>query len=490
MATKAELKARLTLDKSLFDRGISLAQSGASRLATGLTSVARVGARGFTMMGIAAVGLGTAITLGIKKAFDLGGSLADMSAISGRSARDILLLRRALQDAGVSMEKIDRYVLTGQDRGQVVARALRNMTAANWADVARSVGYQATILDKNAGVFDRVSDLLGRSGDKLTGFFVGAADRVSATLLPLLERFDRTDFAGFGQRFGDGLVQGARVLTGLFNNPALLFDTASNYFRASILGLGNVLIAVFKSGISFFQDGMLQALASIGMSITATMIEAFQKPIAYFHAGIEEAMGGGGGSKSAIDFQIKTKTKLRDLVGRNMGGGLNSIGRGYQQDIDILEKQKGTLPSFQDRYRRILKEGVRFGLGEGNSAGEWRAQASQTANEAITRAANIARNLQVPDVMGAGAAMAGNRGNLSAAASRGAAALDNRISPFDFISGGYLWPKGSLLPAGVMPPGYSNYSMPQTKPAGAEMPLHQELSKQTGLLEELVDEWR
>jgi hypothetical protein len=488
MATRAELRARLSLDKSVFDRGIAAAQIGATRLAGGLTSAARIGTHGFVALGAAAVGLGAAITVGIKKAFDLGGNLADMSAISGRSARDILLLRRALEDAGVSMEKIDRFILTGQDRGHVIARALKNITAeGGWADAARSVGAQADILGRNASVFDRVNDLLGRSGDKMQGFFVGVADRVSASLLPLLERFDRTDFAGMGQKFGDALVNGANVLTGLFNNPQLLFGTASTYFRAAVLGMGDVLIAVFKAGINFFQDGMFQALGAIGSAVIATLVEAFQKPIAYLQAGIQHAMAIASGGPGAVGSQIAMMSRMRDSIGRNMSGGLNPLGRSYQNKINELEKQRGSEPTFQQRYQSILSSGVKFGLGEGMTADEWRAQANGLANEGITKAARVALNFKVPDVLGAGAALNQNNGNLGAAATRGAAVLGNRVSPFDFISGGYMWPKGSTLPGGIVPPGYNEYKTPGNRQGIDITPLKDEQVKTNDHLRDLVE---
>lgn len=129
----ATASVTLALNQSTFLAGLARASASVRGLGS---SVASIGAKGFAVAGAAVTAFGTATAYGIKKAFDLGGTLADMSAISGRSTREILLLRRALEDAGISMEKIDRFILTGQDRGQVIARALKNLSSGDWKDAA------------------------------------------------------------------------------------------------------------------------------------------------------------------------------------------------------------------------------------------------------------------------------------------------------------------------------------------------------------------
>lgn len=401
----ATASVTLALNQSTFLAGIARAQSSVSALGT---SVGRIGSRGFLIAGTAAVAFGTAAAVGIKKAFDLGGSLADMSAISGRSVKSILLLRRALEDAGVSMEKIDRFILTGQDRGEVIARALKGITAADWADAAKSLGTQADVLDKNAATFDRISDLLGRSTDKLQGFFVGAAGSLGKSLLPILEKFDKLDFASQGAKFGAGLLLGAQALVGFFKKPELIFKTATDYFGAAIFGVGNVLIAVFKTGIQFFRDGMLQAFVGIGSALAATLIESFKRPLAQLQAGFEELVGGGsnGPNERGLKARIAFNEAARDIGGKDMSGKLNSIGVGIQKQIDAdLAQLKNTIP-FEQRVQDILKAGgPRLGFGEGQTADQFRKQATQQSGAALDALSKAAADFKVEDVLGVSEAL-------------------------------------------------------------------------------------
>lgn len=291
MATAA---VTLQLHQSQFLAGLARAQGAVRGLSS---SVGQVGKVGFLVAGAAAITFATATAVGIKRAFDFGGKLADMSAISGRSVTNILLMRRALEDAGVSMEKVDHFLLTGQDRGGLIQAALKTISAGDWADAAKSIGKQAEILDKNAKTFDRISDLLGRAGQKLEGFFVGAASKVATSLLPFLEKFDKMDFASQGEKFGSGLLQGMQALVGFFQKPEVLLGPFQDAFTAIILGIGNVLLAVFKKALSVLQAGA-QAF--------------FEKVLEPVKDGVDFWTGGEAKSKSIADrtLEIANQTPL------------------------------------------------------------------------------------------------------------------------------------------------------------------------------------
>lgn len=410
---------KLGLDTSAFSAGIRSAQAGITKLSSGITGAARIGSRGLIIAGVAALGLSTALVVGVKKAFDLGGSLADISAISGKSVKNLLLMRRALEDAGISAEKIDRFFLTGQDRGGVIAKAMKNLSAKDWKDAAASVGKQADILDKSSAKFDRVSDLLGRSGDKLQGFFVGVADKISSSILPMLEKFDKVDLSGIGQKFGDGLVKGAEALAGLFDNPKLLVSGIEAYLSVAMLNTGNVLIAAFKSGIVFFKDGMSQAVTGIGEIIAATVMAAFEKPIAFFAAGILTAIdkvaaifGEGsdfdiGIKKSKIERAKKDYAVLSQTPGWGQGTQGKRIKDAKKKEISDMEAEMEksikagakTGMSFDQHYNESLREGRK-------TVAKLQAAGSANIVSGVTGAINAAKGFKVEDVLGAGAANA------------------------------------------------------------------------------------
>lgn len=381
----ATASVKLELHNSQFLAGLARSRAAVAGLGASVSSIGAAGlVKGLAAGAAGVVALGTAAAYGIKKAFDFGGQLADMSAISGRSVTNILLMKRALQDAGVSMEKIDRYLLTGQDRGGLIEKAMKSISASDWADAAKSIGSQATLLEKNAKTFDRVSDLLGRSGDKLRGFFVGAADSIGKALLPILERFDKMDFASQGQKFGDGLLVGAQALAGFFKNPETLFKSFEDGFTAVVLGIGNTMAAVFTKALSVLQAG---AQAAFEFLLSPNTIQGWRKSI---------------------------NSALIELAGKNMSGGLNSIGRSLQKQIDEGEAAAAgsDKTSFPDRMLAIANEAPL----EVNDI-FFAKEALKNAQAGLKKASGIGRNILPPGME------AGSRNKLEESQQAAAAAI-------------------------------------------------------------------
>jgi hypothetical protein len=446
MPAKVELKARLSLDKSLFDRGIVAAQGGARQLATGLAGIARIGTKAFAFAGAAAIGLGTGIAYGTKRAFDLGNSLKELSSRTGILPGKLLVLQRAFKDAGLeaedigpSINRMQRYLESAGDKGlgkfglnlaqlkalrpdqqfEAIGKAIAGIRdpaektkavmdifgksggklldlfgdPTAMQEAAAAVGKQAAILNQNAGLFDAISDKLGHAGTKLQGFFVGIAGGLADSLLPILNKLDTLDLSGIGQKFGQSLVTGAQALVGFFSNPAALFDATTSYFRVAVLGIGNVLIAAFKSGLQFLQSGLIQVFASVGSAITATLLEAFARPLATFQAQIE----------NVLETMLKgahTKTPW---------------------ELARVMKEGATGANIPKRTEEILKEGgARFGGGAGMTAEQWRKQAREQFNAGMDKAAAAAKGFNIEDVLGAAQAMDIARAQTAAAAQRGA----------------------------------------------------------------------
>lgn len=205
------------------------------------------------------------IPSGLKNAFDLGGELSDISARTGIAAGDVMILRQAFKDAGVSEENLRNGInkmqkeLVAASNGSASAQesfsalgldldALRSMdpksqfeeigrainqlddpaerasaamkifgksgaemltvfsdSKGGLANASKTLGAQAEIMNRQSVTFDRISDLLNSAGSKLQGFFIGLADKVAPMLLPLLERFNSLDFSSWGQSIGNAV---------------------------------------------------------------------------------------------------------------------------------------------------------------------------------------------------------------------------------------------------------------------------------------------
>lgn len=262
-----------------------------ANLARSLARFAAIaGAITFAAAVAGAVKLGNAL----KKAFDAGGALSDLSAQTGIAVKQLAILQQAFEDNGVSADQVGTVVnklqrsisdfgndLSTQVRAferlgisydaiksktplqqfQMVQQALAKMEdptarAATAMEIfGRSggnmlalfqdgnaisnamvtVGSAADLLDKNAGKFDRISDLLNSAGSKLQGFFVGVGDVAADKILPVLEKFNAIDFAAMGQNF------------------------AQNF---NLVKLNAIFTSGLKLAAEVFQDGLIKAVTA------------------------------------------------------------------------------------------------------------------------------------------------------------------------------------------------------------------------------------
>jgi len=339
-----------------------------------------------------AVALGAAFSArafadGLKGAFDLGGAMQDLTDQTGVAVREAFILRSQLADSGLAAEDFGGVInkmqkALGSDEGRKAIAALglsfqdlKNETPdvqfvsigkaiakisdpagraqaamelfgksggkllALFADPdfgkgSEALQKQATILAKNAGTFDQISDRLGRAGNILRGFFLGVADRVSATLLPLLDRLEQIDLTGIGQRFGDGMSLAVNAIKTGFSDPAALFGVALDFLRAGLLGAGNLFIAAIRfvgnllSADTFFA-GLVQGFVALEMIIFGTLIRAFEGPLKFFRDG--------------FIFAVESAIALFDTVMDKLTPGGSAAGNESRARSDQFLNQRATL---------------------------------------------------------------------------------------------------------------------------------------------------
>ncbi|MBE2179906.1 MAG: hypothetical protein IAE97_05500 [Chthoniobacterales bacterium] len=248
------------------------------------------------------------MSAGLKGAFDAGDRFADLSARTGVAVKDLVVLDRAFQNAGMSGEQVGPSInrlqkalagvnedgeptnamfqrlglsmetLQGLDPGgqfTAVGKAISSIAdptdraaaamgifgksggellalfadAGAFGDAAAQVGTQAEILQRNAVIFGKISDQLGLVGTKVQGFFVGVADKVAPVLTPLMDFFAGADFAAIGQRLGDSLALGIQALTD-GSIWSILLDSAK---------------VAIGSAINFLWAGMQSAIVGAGL---------------------------------------------------------------------------------------------------------------------------------------------------------------------------------------------------------------------------------
>ncbi|MBI5817466.1 MAG: hypothetical protein HZA88_00600 [Verrucomicrobia bacterium] len=260
---------------------------------------------------------------GFKAALDMGGTLSDLSARTGQSVKDLVILRQAFENAGVGADSVGPTINLmqkalagiseeGEPTNKIFERLGLNMaelksssavdalqtisdkisalpTAAERAeaamkifgrtggsmlallgdkgalgDAATMVGGQAEILARNAAIFDRASDILNASGVKLKGFFVGLADKLTPQLAPLLEMFNKMDFSSWGQRIGDAINTGIAAF-----KSGELVALLSAAFDLVGMRLVNTISNAIQMGAEFSVPvlaGLLSAAVKVGFS--------------------------------------------------------------------------------------------------------------------------------------------------------------------------------------------------------------------------------
>lgn len=240
-----------------------------------------------------------------------------------------------------------------------------------------------------------------------------------------------------------------------FRNPAGAIDVFAASLQAAVLGVGNVLIAVFKTGATFFKDGLLESLAGIGQVLTGIMLKAFTPAVAYLQASIEKAFAIGSNiiaRREQVKKEVAAGNMQNELGIRLMVKPLDS------QQIAMIRKQLETITdpgkrarkeaairvstagadseSIADRAARIQSEGVRFGTGQGQTADEMIDEGKGNARRGLEGASRAASAFRVPDVLGAGKALTEARESMGRAATGINAANAGAPAPMALASAG------------------------------------------------------
>lgn len=275
--------ASLGLDWSNFQRGMQGAMSSIKNLATGagVFAALSVAARQFSeaiQLGDDLVDLNAQTGVAIDKlmelqmAFDLNGMKADQVqpvlskmqrliadagsgsaeaatkfAMMGVSIAEIQGLNadEQLMKIGEAITEIQnpaqRSAMAMEIFGKSGAKLLSVFSAGGMDEVRKMLGNQSALLLENAGVFGRASDILGLTGNKIRGFFVGIASEVVPQLIEVLDKSAQLDFTKVGQAVGAAVPFWVNYFenfgaTGdlIYNTLKLAFSNAINYFAEEL----------------------------------------------------------------------------------------------------------------------------------------------------------------------------------------------------------------------------------------------------------------
>jgi len=407
------LTFKIGADTANLQSGLGKAQSAVTALKPVMLGVAAAGAAAFAALGVAAAG--------VKKALDMGGLLSDVAGQTGLTAGKVMLLRTAFTQAGIGADQVGATInrmqrsiadatsgtgpaaealarlglsasqLSAQSPDQAfnaIGAALSGITnpterAATAMDIfgksggklltlfgdsgalataGDTIGGQAAIMDKNAAVFDRVSDLMNASSTKLQGIFVGLAEPLAAVVLPLFERLNRLDFTELGQRLGDVAAMFIQAMTDgsiwtiMSDSLRLAMGNAANFLFRSLSGVVTSIVRVFAqipqnliTGFGIvtkpdFWKGMLAALIGVAAAFGSSFLGIIAKALELF----SKIPGIGNKLKGPMEAVQNAASNLGGIASENLAAGGDRLAPFLAQ---LRERAGANLGALRDGFQ-------------------------------------------------------------------------------------------------------------------------------------------
>ncbi len=412
--------ADVTVTLGAKDTGLQTAlkktQSSVASLKPAMAGIAAAGAAAFAALAGAAAG--------VKAALDMGGLLSDVAGQTGMTAGKVMLLRTAFDQAGIGADQVGPAINkmqkalaaatsgTGPAAEALAKLGLNATDLANMAPdqafktlgeaingignpterastameifgksggkmltlfgdsgalatAADTLGGQAAIMDQNASIFDRVSDLINASSNKLQGVFVGMAESIAPAILPLLEQFNAMDFTALGQQIGsaaamfiqamtDGSIwsiMGDSIRIALGNAVNFLFRSLSGVFGA----IARLIPEIVQNAVTLFGivtqpdfwKGMLSALIGAAQAFGAALLGIVAKALSLF----SKIPGLGEKLKGPLEAVTQAGQNLQAGADKNLTSGGDALAPFFAQARDRMSASLGALASgFQESF--------------------------------------------------------------------------------------------------------------------------------------------
>ncbi len=412
MPKKAELKAKLSLDTSAFTRGIRIAEKAAASVAKGGLEMAK---RGIRDMGLVSLAASAALLYGIKRAYDLGHEMQEMSEKTGIAVDQLMILNRAAKDHGIddistSVKKmqvniveaikngtgpaaqafealglsaydlvnkapieqfkaIGKAIATIQNStvraseavaifGREGSRMLSLFSNAGALDsAAKSVGKQAQILKENAERFAQVSIQMSHVGEKLEGFFVGVAEKILPAVEIATAKLDALDLAGMGEEFAGYMREAANYIVGAFENPQAFGDVVYNTLMFAFAKADNFLLDHLTDAALTFSATFLEGIDLITRALEAGVAVMADELKSDFVEQIYELSDGFTDVKDVLILGMQEAVDI-------LLAGAEAFGKAIHQDVTDIQVA-----------RSVVK-----GLAENTVAGDQSQQVKDKAN--------------------------------------------------------------------------------------------------------------
>ena len=318
---------------------------------------------------------------GFRDALNLGGTLSDLSASTGETAGNLLLLQRAFDNTGagadavgpalarlqnsifgagedskaaasafgrmgISMEEMagktptEQLALVASGISGIEDPAARAATAidifgksgaqllplltnfsSEMNDARATVGSLAEIMDRRANVFDAVSDRFVIISQKVRDFAAGILDRALPAIDAITSALSRIDAAAIGQKLADAFLGGESAMKG---------------FQAAVdaISIGKIDLA-FKA---FYESLKLQAMQTAD-SIYKNLAAAFQTAGDF----LAKTLGPGSGAFALLETGFKIlSAKVQEGIFSGLSNALAGMGPLFAKGAETAKYQMET----------------------------------------------------------------------------------------------------------------------------------------------------
>ena len=173
---------------------------------------------------------------------------------------------RQLLSVGAALAQITDPAQRAADAMGIFGRGGAELLGVFNGDFGRlspHLAQQAQVLARNAALFEQVSIRLGRAGAIFETFYLGAADGLSRALIPVLDRLEKINLIGVGEKFGAAMAQAADKMVPFLDELQ----------RADLVGTATRFSAAMISGASAFTDAIGEL-----KKVTDGVIAAFATP--------------------------------------------------------------------------------------------------------------------------------------------------------------------------------------------------------------------
>jgi hypothetical protein len=174
-----------------------------------------------------------------------------------------------------------------------------------------NLGDQAALMAENAGLFKRVSDVLGTAGSKLQGLFVGMASAVVPQIIEVVDSLNSIDLSGIGKAFGDAISFWINYFKNFGTEGAIIYNTLKLAFMQAVNSLNEALQMSWGEAYAGLKLAFADAINFLAVEMAVMFSKTAAKVKALFSRGNADAAGAAAEKEARARPLLIDREKLK-----------------------------------------------------------------------------------------------------------------------------------------------------------------------------------